>query len=166
MTAPHFDPQFGDEELGAAEQQLLHAAALGSLVDLRTGDAQRDEPTRGTAWGAERTVRASVLADLLTGRRTPDRGRPRAVKLRGARITGGLDLEAAELACPLLLADCHIEQPVNLCGCSASAIRLPGCRLPGLAADRLCTVGDLNLDGLTAEGPSPWGEPASAGVCR
>ena len=59
-------------------------------------------------------VRAGLLIDLLTGQRTPEDGRLRAVKLRGARITGELDLEAVELVCPLSLADCHFERPVNL----------------------------------------------------
>jgi hypothetical protein len=148
MTAP----QLGDEEAAATEQHLLHAAATGTLVDLRTGDAQRDDPAGGTAWGAERTVRAGVLIELLTGARTPEGGRLRGVKLRGARIIGELDLEAAEVACPLLLADCHIEQPVKLRGATAPTIRLPGCRLPGLAADQLRTTGDLNLDATITDG--------------
>lgn len=152
MTTPHVDPQLGREESDAAERQLLHAVAAGTLVDLRTGDAHYDDPANAAAWGAERTVRAGLLIDLLTGKRTPDGGRLRAVKLRGARITGELDLEAVELVCPLLLADCLFEQPVNLREASAPAIRLPGCHLPGLTADQLRTVGDLNLDGLVSEG--------------
>ncbi|WP_433476212.1 hypothetical protein ACQPZP_03690 [Spirillospora sp. CA-142024] len=135
-----------------SDDELMHAAATGTLVDLRTGDPQRDDPARGAAWGPERVVRAEVLADLLTGRRVPDGGL-RAVKLRGARITGALDLEAAELAGPFLLGDCHFEQPVVLRGCSASSIGLPGCHVPGLSAARSHTTGDLDLDGLTTDGP-------------
>jgi hypothetical protein len=136
MTASQLDR----DEPDTAEQRLRHAAATGTLVDLRTGE--RDDPAAGAGWGAERTVHADALIDLLTGQR------PRAVKLRGARVTGELDLEAAELACPLLLADCHIEQPVNLREATAPAIRLPGCHLPGLTADQVRTTGDLNLDGI------------------
>jgi hypothetical protein len=152
MTTPHADSQLGHEGLGSPEQQLLHAAATGTIVDLQTGDAQRDDPAHGMAWSAERTVRARVLIDLLTRQQTPDGGRLRAVKLRGARITGELDLEAAELVCPLLMADCLFEEPVNLCGATAPAIRLPGCHLPALTADQLRTIGDLALtDGFTAQ---------------
>jgi hypothetical protein len=150
MTAPHVDRRL--EDSGGAERDLLHAAATGRLVDLRTGDSPSDDPAHGATWAAERTVRASVLVGLLTGLRTPDGGRLRAVKLRGARITGVLDLEAAELTCPLLLADCHIEEPVDLRGAHAPAIRLPGCHLPGLRADQLHTTGDLDLDGIVTEG--------------
>jgi hypothetical protein len=152
MTTPHVGTQRGPEDLDGAERRLLHAAATGTLVDLRSGDARGDDPARGTAWGAERTVRAHVLIDLLTGQQPRAGGRLRAVKLRGARVTGELDLEAAELACPLSMADCLFEKPVNLCEATAPSIRLPGCRLPGLAADQLRTAGDLGLDGLVAEG--------------
>lgn len=140
MTATRVDPQSGGEEPEDVEPRVLDAAATGALLDLRIGD--------GTGRGAGRVVRAGLLVDLLTG----ERGRPRAVKLRGARITGEFDLEAAELGCPLLLADCLFEEPVGLCECSASTIRLPGCRLPGLAADRACSTGDLDLDGVAVEG--------------
>lgn len=135
---------------GTAERRLPHAAARGALVDLSTGDARQDDPVHGATWGPERTVRAGALAELLT--RAADGGRLRAVKVRGARITGDLDLEAAEPACPLVLTHCHIERPVNLSGAVLSSIRLSGCHLPGLVADQLRTTADLSLDGVTVEG--------------
>src|SRR5258707_13203400 len=103
-----------DGRLNAVERSLLPAAAVGALVDLQAGDAQLDDPAFGAAWDAARTVRASVLIDLLTGQQAPKYGRIRALKLRGARITGPLDLQAATLNCPLLLAGCHFEEPVIL----------------------------------------------------
>ncbi|TDC54467.1 hypothetical protein E1281_16240 [Actinomadura sp. KC345] len=131
MTAPVDHPE------------LLRAALAGTLIDLHT----RDAPARS----AGRTVRAGALTALLT-QRTPDGPPLRAVKLRGARITGELDLEAAEPPCPILLADCHFDMPVNLRECTAPAIRLPGCHLPGLTADQMSTTGDLALDGVTVHG--------------
>jgi hypothetical protein len=71
--------------------------------------------------------------------------------LRGARITGGLDLEGAELTCPILLQDCWFEEPVNLCEARATAIHLPGCHLPSLEARQLTVRDNLMLgDGLSA----------------
>jgi hypothetical protein len=127
-------------EAGLTEQQVVAAAGTGKLVDLRAG--------------AARTVRAELLAELLVAARTPPGGgRLRAVRLRGARITGQLDLEAATLGCPLLLWDCHLEQPINLKEARAPAVRLPGCHLPGLAADQLETRGNLELNSeFTATG--------------
>jgi hypothetical protein len=68
------------------------------------------------------TDSASRSADrTLTGRRQPGTGPVRAVKLAGARITGVLDLEAARLACPLLLDGCSADQPINLKEAHAAA---------------------------------------------
>jgi hypothetical protein len=146
-------PPPSEEKLGDAERKLLAAVTTGTLVDLRAGDAEVDDPARAADWGDDRTVRAELLAELLTGERTPPGGRLRAVKLRGARITGPFDMEARTLACPLLLHDCRIEQDVNLSEATAPVIRLTGCHLPALIARQLRTTGDVKLDhGFTAHG--------------
>jgi hypothetical protein len=96
-------------------------------------------------------VRAELLAELLMGRRQPEGGQVRAVRLRGAWVSGALDLDAARLVCPLLLDHCFLEHPVSLRDASAQAIRLPGCHVPGIAADQLRAEGSVELnDGFTA----------------
>ena len=141
----------GDGELTDPERAVEGAAAVGGLVDLGTGDARRDHPGRAARWGSGRTVRAELLAELLTGRRRPDGGQARAVWLRGARVSGVLDLDAARLECPLLLDRCFLVRSVGLRDARAQAIRLPGCHVPGIAADQLRTEGSVELnDGFTA----------------
>jgi hypothetical protein len=141
------------QQLTGPERQVVQAAQTGALVDLRAGTAKLDDPATGAAWAAARTVRAALLIGLLTGACDPAAGRVRAVKLCGARITGRLDFQAAELGCPLLLWGCHLEQPVNLNEVRAPVIRLPGCHVPGLAAAQLETRGNLELNrGFTATG--------------
>jgi hypothetical protein len=140
-----------DAELAEPEQRVVLAASTGKLVDLQAGDAHLDDPSQAERWDATRTVRADLLTELLTGRRQPQAGPVRAVKLRGARIIGVLDLEAAKLACPLLLEGCSVDEPINLKEAWAGAIRLPGSHLPGIAADQLHTEGNLELNnGFTA----------------
>lgn len=139
MTDPGPDPRFG--ELSEAERGLLEAVAAGAWFEVRAGGAD-----------ADRRVRAALLAELLTGERAPEGRRPRALKLRGARIAGALDLEAAELTCPLLLDDCRFDEPLVLSEATAPSVRLPGCRVPALLADQLRTAGNLELNrGFTAE---------------
>jgi hypothetical protein len=129
------------------------AAGTGALVDLRARVPDLDDPATGATWDAARTVPAELLAELLVGTRPPLRGgRLRAVRLRGARITGQLNLEATTLACPLLLQDCHLEQPISLNQARAQYIGLPGCHLPGLTADQLETRGNLVLDCSSVSG--------------
>jgi hypothetical protein len=134
------------------EQRIVEAAETGRLTDLRAREPDQDDPARGAMWNADRTVRADVLVELLVGERPGQVRRPRAIKVRGARIKGRLDLDACELACPLLLQDCYIEQPINLNDATAPAIRLPGCYFVSLNADQLRTAGDLELNGITALG--------------
>jgi hypothetical protein len=140
-----------DAELTESEQRLVRAVGLGELVDLRSGDSGLDHPGQAEGWEAARTMRAEVLAELLTSVRQPETGAARAVKLCGARITGVLDLEAAKLACPLLLAGCSADLPINLRNARAGAIRMPGSQVPGIIADQLSTDGNLELNsGFTA----------------
>jgi hypothetical protein len=133
-----------EEELTGCERRLLEAA--GVLIDVREGDPRRDDPAHAGGWGAERTVRAKFLRDLLTN---PARG-IRALRLRGARISGTLDLEGDDVVSGVLLQDCGFDEPVNLRQARATMIRLPGCHLPSLEAVQLDVRGNLILDRLTA----------------
>jgi hypothetical protein len=147
------------DQMTDLEQRVARAAVTGELVDLCVGVADRAGPAHGATWDVTRTVRAELLIDLLTAEPKPDTPRPRAINIRGARISGPFDLEALALACPLMLRGCHIEEPMNLNEATAPAIRLPGCHLPGLTAvqlrtkgnvelnDRFCSEGEVNLVG-------------------
>jgi hypothetical protein len=140
------------------EAELREAIWTGRLVDLRPRDATADDPAQGAGWPAERTVPAALLTELLTT--SQGSRRPRALRLAGARITGKLDLEAAELACPLLLRGCWFAEPPTLDEAQAPSVRLPGCHLPGLSADQLTTKGNLELN----EGFSATGEVSLLGA--
>lgn len=133
-------------DLTECEQEVQRAVRAGELVDLRTGTPERDDPVDGDAWGPERSLRAELLYDLLVTSPAP----PRAVVLRGARINGGLNLEAVRLPCALLLDSCFCDGPINFDEADAEAIRLTGCRLFDVSADQLETRGDLDLRRSTA----------------
>lgn len=139
-------PNAGSAKLNSAERKLLAAVTSGTVVDLRAGDADLDNPANAANWDSTRNVRAEFLAELLTGEQTQDSSRLRAVKLRGARITGALDLEARKLLCPLVLQGCFFEDSVNLNEAESQSIRLPGCHVPALTADQLRTAGNVELD--------------------
>ena len=132
-------------------EELREAIQTGRLVDLRVGDAEADDPGRGSDWATERTVSAALLTDLLTEGNWPRQ--PRGLRLAGARITGKLDLEAAELACPVLMRACWFELPVELAEASIITLRLPECRLPFLQAHHLKARGNVELDeGFVTDG--------------
>ena len=58
---------FRIEDLSSAEQAVWSAFPQGAAVDLRTGDADADDPAGGHAWSNARAVRAEVIAALLLG---------------------------------------------------------------------------------------------------
>jgi hypothetical protein len=139
--------QAGD--LTEGESALVSAVEAGTAVDLCTGDAQRDDPSGGAEWGADRTIRAEIIYQLVTG--TAAGGRPRRLVLAGARIAGALNLEAAEVKCPMSLRGCFFEESISLTEARAHSIRLLGCHFAALNARQLETRGDLDLGECVAQ---------------
>lgn len=154
MTTP--DASAEVSQLSDAERKLIEASRAAKFLILRPGSIDLNDelhdPAAGSLWTGEQTIRAEVLVGLLTARLQSATGPARYVMLRGARVTGSLDLMGVALSCPLWLWDCYIEQPVNLNDATAPTVRFPGCHLPLLAADGLRTDGDLVLsDHFTAK---------------
>jgi hypothetical protein len=149
------------------EQALLDHALAGTLLDL-AGDGRVDHEAMNE-WGPARTVRAAVLRHLLVEQMWPVHSK--GVRLRGARISGPLDLESATLRCPLLLEDCYLDSldPVTLDYATVSRIVLSRCRVAGgLTASLLVATKDFDLGGSAFEGVVRLVEADITGqlVCR
>ncbi|APU18013.1 MULTISPECIES: hypothetical protein [Actinoalloteichus] len=94
-----------------------------------------------------RSLRGGFLSGLLTGLyRVRPRGIP-ALRLIGARVTGRLNLEAAEVKHLVDLRDCHFDEPVELQMSKITGLRMTGCRVPALSGRNLCVDSDLVLEG-------------------
>lgn len=106
--------------LNSTERLLVAQVAEGELLDAASCAAP---------------VRAAVLRRLLMDGPWP--ADAKGVRLRNARITGLLDLQAVTLRCPLWLQDCTFTDPRPICINFARAplIVLRGCQLAGLSAD-------------------------------
>ncbi len=137
------------EDLTALEEQMVARAAVGELVDRGGGPFNLAEMQ---AWGEERTIRAVVLRHLLVAEQWPVDAK--GVRLRGVRISGHLNLEAAVLRCPLSLDDCHLDaaEPACLDFATASRITMAGCQLAGLTGEML-TAREVDLSRSTFTGP-------------
>ncbi len=103
-------------------------------------------------WGEDRAVRAVVLRYLLVENKW--RADAKGVRLRGVRVSGHLDLEAATLRCPLWLENCYLDadEPVSLDTATALSVTLTGCQLAGLTCDTLIAR-KLDLSRSTFTGP-------------
>src|SRR5918999_2323355 len=130
-------------ELTPAERRVWRAFPRGGAVEFRTGDAD-DDPGRGGDWGAERTVRAEVLRELLLGD-VSEPGQVAALRLTGARITGLLNLQYGTVPQPIRLMGCHFDETPNLYGAQTRQLNLSESYLPGLGAATIRVDGVLRL---------------------
>jgi hypothetical protein len=136
-------------DLTPLEAEMVAAAAGGELVDWGEGLFGLAEMR---AWGQERTIRAAVLRHLLVAEQWPVH--PKGVRLRGVRISGNLDLEAAALRCPLALDCCYLDADIPACldHAKAQRVTLTRCQLPGVTGEML-TASKLDLSGSTVTYP-------------
>ncbi|MBV1855359.1 hypothetical protein [Catellatospora tritici] len=140
-----------DELVNEAERALWDAFGSGTMVDLGPGEPAADGFDPQT-WGADRTVRAELIARLLLGVRDVDRGYIAKVRLAGALVTGDLDLNGGDTSYELHLDRCWLDQAPDLADAYTKGIALTGCRLPGLTAHGLQTSGPTHLSGSRVEG--------------
>jgi hypothetical protein len=148
------------------EKSLVDHVSRGELLDLAADDEEIDEAAM-RSWGDSRTCRASVIRDILRGRlaANPD---PHGLQLRGARITGRIDLDNLTTDVDFELTDCLLEEGLLARDARLFTLVLTGCHLehptePPLAADRL-TCSLVFLDEATIIGNSEDGAVRLAGA--
>lgn len=134
-------------DLNGPERALWKAFPRGAPVDLRSGDSAEDDPAKGNAWNAHRVVRAEVVTALLLGAGDLEKGCAPAIRLVGARITGRLDVMAAEISHALVLSRCWLDHAPRFVEATTRTIRISDCHLPGFDGNRMHTDGILDLQG-------------------
>lgn len=140
-------------DLTPAEEALFTGIAAAGRVDFRSGDKKIDDPAQADQWGADRTLRAEVLAWLCTEPQTRKCLTHRGIWVWGAKITGRLNLMDARFPFSLILAECALPEVLNLQDAEVDFLALTGSHIGQLSADRLRVKGSVNLDaGFTAAG--------------
>lgn len=126
----------------SAERRLWASFRRGDPLLLGTGVP---EPrTR------RRTLRASCLVQLLLAAAVrPVEHQRRPLEIRGASITGELDLSDAEITIPLVFRECRFETGIDLSDASTARVDIRTCALPRLLAPRLRCAGPLTLQDLS-----------------
>ena len=132
-------------DLSEPERLLWEAFPRGAWADLRTGDAGSDDLASASSWGQDRIVRAEVVRSLLLGGGDSEPGHAPAVRLRGARIIGRLDLMGAATPYPLVCEHCVFDEDVRLVEASMKTVRIVQSRLPGMNGTRMRLDGILNM---------------------
>src|SRR5215468_1960309 len=93
-------------ELTTPERRVWAAFPGGAWTDLQSGDSSADRVQDALSWGDRRVVRAEVLAALLLGAGDAEPGRVPALRLRGVRVAGRLDLVGTAVSYPLVCEYC------------------------------------------------------------
>jgi len=134
--------------LTSVEQSLVEHVDRGEWLDLAADDKAVDEAAM-RSWGDSRTCRAAVIRDILRGRLAADPD-PHGLRLRGARISGRLDLANLTTDVSLQLRECLLEEGILARDARLASVSLAGCQLehpaePPLYAEGLtCRVLDLS----------------------
>ena len=127
------------EHLNAAERALWDAYPDGRWIEL--DDSQ--------------PIRGDVVSELLLGVRDGQPGRVPAVRLRGAHITGQINVAGGEVRCELHLDDCDLAEAPDLSTTKIWALRIKSSRLPG-----------FDGAGLECEGPVSFSESTFRGQLK
>src|SRR5690349_11141117 len=133
-------------EISAAERALLHSCRRGEVAVVATGRPEQET--------AENRVRAGFVRFLAPGGDQEAPIHERGVTLRGAWLSGVLDLEWARVEHHLGLWDCRIEQ-IKARYARLKFLNLNGSiLLRGLAGAGLhCDGGIFLRNGFHATGP-------------
>ncbi|MFC6092875.1 hypothetical protein [Saccharothrix lopnurensis] len=137
------------------EQTVREAFATGGRVRFDPRTPQRERTVRGE-------LLSSLLADLPL-----DGLRGAALRLVGANVVGPFALEGLRVDHVIDLRDCTFEQPPDLRLARLVALRMRGCRVPGLFGRNLRVGSDLVLEaGFTSDGAVDLTDASVEGTLR
>lgn len=136
-----------------AEARLVAAAATGDVCDFAIGHPSELNPALEHEWRDDCAVRADVIRALCLNQRTDWPVHTKGVQIRGARIVGVLDFEAASLPSPLSILRCRVDSPIQFRGAKTRTLNLSGTQIAGMQGDRIQIDGALILrDAFVATG--------------
>jgi hypothetical protein len=132
-----------------AELMMLRAAPTRQLAWASKSDDPENplnDPAKAETWGKERTVRANLLAWLVSDSEASKLVHPSGVGLAGARIVGKLDLSYLQVVHPLTLLDCSIPDGIDLSYAQVNSIDLRRSWTGPIDGDLSMIHGDLDLE--------------------
>ena len=122
-------------DLTEPEQLLWKAFSGGEWVDLGSGAA------------GPPVIRAEVIAALLLGAAEAAPGGTAGIRLRGAAVTGRLDLTAGSAAWPLVCDGCQFDTEIGFVDSTLRTVCILNSELPALDGTRLRLNGILDMTG-------------------
>ena len=121
-----------------AEEKLLSGSALGERTIIGDGTV----PNADTP---DVSIRADLIRELLLSTNSQAPLHEKGIRLRGARITGRLDLQGVDCSHDLTLTQCYLEKPPSFLNARIRGLHLSGSTCPGLIADNAQFEGSVFL---------------------
>ena len=140
------------EPLSPAETLLLETCGGPERVTLAGGGLP-------DAASSDNTIRGALLRELILGSLDISLN-PKGLRLRGAWISGPLDLQGTDCSRDITLGHCVLDGPLNLVNAHLRGLHLMGCQTHGIAADNASFSGSFYIRGETTIS----GEVALAGT--
>ncbi|MFI7209391.1 hypothetical protein [Micromonospora aurantiaca (nom. illeg.)] len=128
-----------------ATTDLAGRAAKGEVVDLAPADVF-DVATM--SWDGSRAVPAEAIRQILIGGQQPKTD-PLGLRIRGACVSGRLDLDNVRSEVSLELTDCYLPAGLAARNASLPAVTLANCRVEGGNSPALDLAGGHLDKGLT-----------------
>lgn len=132
-------------DLNEPERLLWQAFPSGAWVDLREGDPAADDLGSAMRWGPDRVVRAEVIRALLLGAGDVQPGYASGVRLRGAMVTGRLDVMGGASAYPLICEYSYFAEELRFVEASVRTVRIVHSHLQAFNGTRMRLDGILNF---------------------
>jgi uncharacterized protein YjbI with pentapeptide repeats len=132
-------------------KRLREAAGSGELIDMAPGLTGREAgPPDGKDETSVRQLPAEdIRAVLLDPSLVVD---PRGLQIRGALVSGTLDLDHAKLPCRLVFTHCRFENAPSFVQTSLPELIITDAVLPRLSLRSAQVAGDCRLAGLCSSG--------------
>ena len=152
MTQAILNPVKLPSDLNPAEKKFARCLGEGNPCTVGSGELPAPD-NRVESGDAANVVRAEVIRFFAHGGDDEHPVRGTVIDLRGAQISGGLDLTHANIPYALLFGHCHFADSVRMQHAECVALNLVGSHLAkGLEADGLTAKGGMYLrNGFFAE---------------
>ncbi|MDQ2090978.1 hypothetical protein [Marimonas arenosa] len=139
--------------LTEAEQKLIADCSAGGRITIGDGELPKAETPAVS-------IRAGLIRMLLTGSEPALTLHDKGLRLRGAWISGALDLQGADISHDLSLTACRLPAAVEIVNARLRGLFFSGCAMAGLSGDHARLDGALFL----RAGTRVEGEIALAGA--
>lgn len=143
--------QLARVEFGAlsdAELRMVRAATTREVAwtsPSQDPNAAVNDPAQAAAWGPARTIRAALIEWLVADAQASKLVHPSGLGVKGARITGKLDLSYLTIAAPVMLVLCAINDGIDLRYAHLRSLDLRGSWTGPIDGDQSITAGDVIL---------------------